>query len=81
VLVPDVPLAIVFLILYLVFGVIHIKIFKGNKHRGHKFIFNGAILGMNLYHLQVASSGLTNCRSMQDSNHHHVLADSMGRLS
>jgi hypothetical protein len=45
-LVPDVPLAIIFLILYLVFGVIHIKIFKGNKHRGHKFIFNGAILGM-----------------------------------
>lgn len=43
--VPDVPLAIVFLILYLIFGVIHIKIFKGNKHRGHKFIFNGAILG------------------------------------
>ncbi|KAI4634904.1 hypothetical protein J4E81_000273 [Alternaria sp. BMP 2799] len=44
--VPDVPLAIVFLILYLIFGVIHIKIFKGNKHRGHKFIFNGAILGL-----------------------------------
>ncbi|KAG9192292.1 hypothetical protein G6011_11026 [Alternaria panax] len=44
--VPDVPLAVVFLILYLIFGVIHIKIFKGNKHRGHKFIFNGAILGL-----------------------------------
>jgi succinate-acetate transporter protein len=44
--VPDVPLAVIFLILYLIFGVIHIKIFKGNKHRGHKFIFNGAILGM-----------------------------------
>jgi hypothetical protein len=44
--VPDVPLAVIFLILYLIFGVIHIKIFKGNKHRGHKFIFNGAILGL-----------------------------------
>jgi hypothetical protein len=44
--VPDVPIAVVFLILYLIFGVIHIKIFKSNKHRGHKFIFNGAILGM-----------------------------------
>ncbi|KAL7780127.1 hypothetical protein CFE70_010149 [Pyrenophora teres f. teres 0-1] len=44
--VPDVPVAIVFLLLYLLFGVIHIKIFKSNKHRGHKFIFNGAILGL-----------------------------------
>ncbi|KAF1836221.1 hypothetical protein BDW02DRAFT_587583 [Decorospora gaudefroyi] len=44
--VPDVPLAVVFLVLYLIFGVIHIKIFKSNKNRGHKFIFNGAILGL-----------------------------------
>jgi hypothetical protein len=44
--VPDVPITAVFLILYLIFGVIHIKIFKANKDRGHKFIFNGAILGM-----------------------------------
>ncbi|KAF1947843.1 hypothetical protein EJ02DRAFT_461382 [Clathrospora elynae] len=44
--VPDVPIAVVFLILYLIFGVIHIKIFKSNKGRGHKFIFNGAILGL-----------------------------------
>jgi hypothetical protein len=44
-LVPDVPIAVIFLVIYLIFGVIHIKIFKSNKHRGHKFIFNGAILG------------------------------------
>ena len=43
------PVAVVFLLLYLMFGVIHIKIFKSNKHRGHKFIFNGAILGMSLH--------------------------------
>jgi len=43
--IPDVPITAVFLILYLIFGVIHIKIFKANKGRGHKFIFNGAILG------------------------------------
>ncbi|KAJ5024895.1 hypothetical protein J3E71DRAFT_399997 [Bipolaris maydis] len=43
---PDVPVAVIFLVFYLVFGVIHIKIFKSNKHRGHKFIFNGAILGL-----------------------------------
>ncbi|RMZ72864.1 family c-likeg- -coupled receptor [Pyrenophora seminiperda CCB06] len=43
---PDVPVAVAFLLLYLLFGVIHIKIFKSNKHRGHKFIFNGAILGL-----------------------------------
>lgn len=44
--VPDVPISITFLVLYLVFGVIHIMILKKNKHRGHKFIFNGAILGL-----------------------------------
>jgi hypothetical protein len=44
--IPDVPITAVFLLLYLIFGVIHIKIFKANKDRGHKFIFNGAILGM-----------------------------------
>jgi hypothetical protein len=43
--IPDVPITAVFLVLYLIFGVIHIKIFKANKGRGHKFIFNGAILG------------------------------------
>jgi hypothetical protein len=43
--IPDVPVSAVFLVLYLVFGVIHIKIFKANKSRGHKFIFNGAVLG------------------------------------
>jgi hypothetical protein len=46
--IPDVPITAVFLVLYLVFGVIHIKIFKANKGRGHKFIFNGAILGMRV---------------------------------
>ncbi|KAF2828627.1 hypothetical protein CC86DRAFT_465405 [Ophiobolus disseminans] len=44
--VPDVPITAAFLVLYLIFGVIHIKIFKANKGRGHKFIFNGAILGL-----------------------------------
>lgn len=44
---PDVPISVVFLVIYLIFGVIHIRIFKGNKHRGHKFIFNGALLGMS----------------------------------
>ncbi|KAI8937173.1 hypothetical protein NX059_006385 [Plenodomus lindquistii] len=44
--VPDDPISAIFLVLYLIFGVIHIKIFKKNKHRGHKFIFNGAILGL-----------------------------------
>lgn len=43
--IPDVPITAVFLLLYLVFGVIHIKILKANKGRGHKFLFNGAILG------------------------------------
>ncbi|KAH6419491.1 hypothetical protein HBI14_088680 [Parastagonospora nodorum] len=44
--IPDVPITAIFLVLYLVFGIIHIKIFKANKGRGHKFIFNGAILGL-----------------------------------
>ncbi|KAJ4305008.1 hypothetical protein N0V90_000537 [Kalmusia sp. IMI 367209] len=44
--VPDVPITIVFLIFYLIFAVIHIKIMKYNEHRGHKFIFNGALFGI-----------------------------------
>jgi hypothetical protein len=44
--VPDVPISAVFLVLYLIFGVIHIKILRANNDRGHKFIFNGLILGM-----------------------------------
>ncbi|KAH9871731.1 hypothetical protein J1614_005987 [Plenodomus biglobosus] len=44
--VPDVPISVTFLVLYLIFGIIHIIILKTNKHRGHKFIFNGAILGL-----------------------------------
>jgi len=42
---PDIPIAAVFLVIYLVFGIVHIKILKANKGRGHKFIFNGALLG------------------------------------
>ncbi|KAJ4346088.1 hypothetical protein N0V95_005704 [Ascochyta clinopodiicola] len=44
--IPDIPITAVFLVLYLIFGIIHIKILKTNKRRGHKFIFNGAILGL-----------------------------------
>jgi hypothetical protein len=43
--IPDVPVSAVFLVLYLILGVVHIKILKSNKGRGHKFIFNGALLG------------------------------------
>ena len=43
--VPDIPITAVFLVLYLILGVVHIKILKSNKGRGHKFIFNGALLG------------------------------------
>ncbi|KAF2444819.1 hypothetical protein P171DRAFT_284194 [Karstenula rhodostoma CBS 690.94] len=42
---PDIPITSAFLVLYLIFAVIHIKIMKYNKHRGHKFIFNGALFG------------------------------------
>ncbi|UPX14306.1 uncharacterized protein EKO05_0004794 [Ascochyta rabiei] len=44
--IPDIPITAVFLVLYLIFGVVHIKILKTNKGRGHKFIFNGALLGL-----------------------------------
>lgn len=43
--VPDIPISITFLLLYLILGITHIKIFKANKVRGHKFVFNGALLG------------------------------------
>ncbi|KAL5120693.1 hypothetical protein ACEQ8H_001442 [Pleosporales sp. CAS-2024a] len=44
--IPDTPISAVLLALYLTLGIIHINIFKANKSRGHKFIFNGAILGL-----------------------------------
>ncbi|KAF1932810.1 uncharacterized protein M421DRAFT_416422 [Didymella exigua CBS 183.55] len=44
--IPDIPVTAVFLVLYLILGVVHIKILKSNKGRGHKFIFNGALLGL-----------------------------------
>ncbi|KAJ4993005.1 hypothetical protein SVAN01_01357 [Stagonosporopsis vannaccii] len=43
---PDIPITVVFLVIYLIFGIVHIKILKANKGRGHKFIFNGALLGL-----------------------------------
>ncbi|KAH8732599.1 hypothetical protein GQ44DRAFT_670152 [Phaeosphaeriaceae sp. PMI808] len=44
--IPDVPVTAAFLALYLIFGIIHVKIFRSNKGREHKFVFNGAILGL-----------------------------------
>lgn len=43
--IPDVPISIILLVIYLALGITHIRIFKRNKSRGHKFIFNGALLG------------------------------------
>ncbi|KAF1978333.1 hypothetical protein BU23DRAFT_651014 [Bimuria novae-zelandiae CBS 107.79] len=43
--IPDIPITAVFLVLYILFAVIHIMIMKYNKSRGHKFIFNGALFG------------------------------------
>ncbi|PVH91190.1 hypothetical protein DM02DRAFT_706397 [Periconia macrospinosa] len=40
---PDVPLSVVFLVLFLIFGIAHMLILKKNKARGHKFIFNGPL--------------------------------------
>lgn len=46
--IPDIPVTSVFLVLFLVLGVVHTKILKSNKSRGHKFIFNGALLGKSM---------------------------------
>ena len=43
---PDIPITAIFLVIYLTFGIIHLKILKSNKGRGHKFIFNGALMGI-----------------------------------
>jgi hypothetical protein len=51
--IPDIPITVIFLVIYLTFGIVHLKILKSNKGRGHKFIFNGALMGIsqspNLY--------------------------------
>ncbi|KAF2133538.1 hypothetical protein P153DRAFT_353878 [Dothidotthia symphoricarpi CBS 119687] len=44
--IPDVPISVVLLVLYVILGATHITILKRNKGRGHKFIFNGALLGL-----------------------------------
>ncbi|KAL1610269.1 hypothetical protein SLS60_001934 [Paraconiothyrium brasiliense] len=56
---PDVAITSVFLFLYLIFAVIHIKIMKYNKHRGHKFIFNGALFGR--FNFPMTRRPCTNC--------------------
>src|SRR2546429_493071 len=43
--IPDVPITAVFLFLYIAFSAAHMKIFRKNNARGHKFIFSGAIFG------------------------------------
>jgi hypothetical protein len=44
--IPDIPITVIFLVIYLTFGIVHLKILKSNKGRGHKFIFNGALMGI-----------------------------------
>ncbi|OSS53437.1 hypothetical protein B5807_00416 [Epicoccum nigrum] len=44
--IPDIPITVILLVIYLTFGIVHLKILKGNKGRGHKFIFNGALMGL-----------------------------------
>ena len=46
---PDIPITVIFLIIYLTFGIVHLKILKSNKGRGHKFIFNGALMGISQF--------------------------------
>jgi hypothetical protein len=45
--IPDIPITVILLVIYLTFGIVHLKILKGNKGRGHKFIFNGALMGIS----------------------------------
>lgn len=44
-LIPDVPVTSVFLLLYVIFGIIHFVVFRKNKARGHKFIFSAMMFG------------------------------------
>lgn len=74
--IPDIPVTAVFLFLYVVFGIIHIKIFKKNKARGHKFVFNGALFGTFQLPLfsqqQPLSLYLPRTRILPDTDNNHV---------
>ena len=43
--IPDVPITSVFLLLYVIFGIIHFMIFRKNKARDHKFVFSAMMFG------------------------------------
>lgn len=63
--IPDIPITVIFLVIYLTFGIVHLKILKSNKGRGHKFIFNGALMGIFFSISKVViSRQLTTTRSL-----------------
>ncbi|KAF2016086.1 hypothetical protein BU24DRAFT_492246 [Aaosphaeria arxii CBS 175.79] len=42
---PDVPITAVFLALYVIFAIVHMRIMRAGQKRGHKFVFSGAMFG------------------------------------
>lgn len=45
--IPDVPLSVIFLVLFFTGAVVHMTLFQRNRKNGHKFLFSGAIFGIS----------------------------------
>ena len=44
--IPDVPVSVVFLALFLITGLLHMRLFVSNKKSEHKFVFSMAMFSM-----------------------------------
>ncbi|OCL03256.1 hypothetical protein AOQ84DRAFT_303141, partial [Glonium stellatum] len=53
--IPDVPITGVFLLLYVVFWIVHFVIFKKNMTRGHKFLFSPMMLAFCIIRIATMS--------------------------
>jgi hypothetical protein len=56
----DIPAQAVFMVLFMIGAGAHMKIFQGNRSRGHKFLFNLFIFRMKFPYLYLALYSTTN---------------------
>ncbi|KAF2191460.1 hypothetical protein K469DRAFT_720476 [Zopfia rhizophila CBS 207.26] len=63
---PDIPITGVFLFLFVVFAIVHMKILKKNNARGHKFLFSGALFAFCV--IRIATMSLRIAWATQNLN-------------
>ena len=63
--IPDVPIATVFIVLFLAGGAVHMKIFRANMKDGKKFIMSGMTFGMPSTFIRASSMAATRIPSIE----------------